>query len=243
MELTIIGHWGGYPKVGEASSGYLLRYEDFHLLIDCGSAVLSHLQYFLKPTDLDAVIVSHYHPDHVADIGVLQHALLIDKYVNGTKKNIPIYGHTEDHEGFLSLTYKDITTGVAINTDEPFQVGPFEISVLKTVHPVPCYAMRISVDGKVIVYTADTEYFSELIPFCTEADLLLCETNYYKGMESYESHMTSSQAGKLAQQAKVKKLILTHLPQFGNIEQLILEAEEQYSGEIILAKKGLKVTI
>lgn len=83
MKLTVIGHWGGYPKMGEASSGYLLEHKGFKLLVDCGSAVLSQLQYYLKPTELDAVIVSHYHPDHVADIGVLQHALLIGKYTEG----------------------------------------------------------------------------------------------------------------------------------------------------------------
>jgi ribonuclease BN (tRNA processing enzyme) len=87
LKLTIIGPWGGYPKVNEASAGYILEHDGFNLLIDCGSGVLSKLQQYIKPTDLDACIISHYHPDHNADIGVLQHALLIDMYLTGNKKH------------------------------------------------------------------------------------------------------------------------------------------------------------
>ena len=48
MQVTIIGHWGGYPKVDEASSGYLVEHEGFQLLLDCGSGVLSKLQKFIS---------------------------------------------------------------------------------------------------------------------------------------------------------------------------------------------------
>ncbi len=104
MKLTVIGHWGGYPKAGEASSGYLLEHDGFKLLVDCGSGVLSFLQNHLTVTDLDAVLISHYHPDHVADIGVLQHALLIQYFLGKSKGTLPVYAHTEDMNGY-SNTY------------------------------------------------------------------------------------------------------------------------------------------
>lgn len=244
MKLTVIGHWGGYPKMGEASSGYLLEHKGFKLLVDCGSAVLSQLQYYLKPTELDAVIVSHYHPDHVADIGVLQHALLIGKYTEGFSGNIPIYAHQEDQAGFTALTYKSITTGVAYTGDEPLHIGPFQIEFIKTIHPVPCYAMRIKAGSKTLIYTADTAYFPELVDFSQAGDVLLCESNYYKDMKkSAFNHMTSDQAGQLAQLANAKKLVLTHLPHFGDYEQLMSEAKEEYSGDTILASSGLTLII
>lgn len=244
LDLTVIGHWGGYPKAGEASTGYLLEHEDFKLLLDCGSAVLSQLQNFVKPTNLDAVLISHYHPDHVADIGVLQHALLIAKYVEGFDKQLPIYGHDKDKLGFQSLTYKDITIGIPYRENEDLQIGPFHIRFIQTKHPVPCYAMRISVGHKSLVFTADTAYFPELVQFCEGTDLLLCESNYYKEMEDAAfNHMTSFQAGKLAKLSKAKQLVLTHLPHYGNLNQLIQEAHEEYQNEIQLAHKGLKITI
>lgn len=244
MELTVIGHWGGYPKVGEASTGYLLEHEGFKLLLDCGSAVLSQLQQYIKPSQLDAVIISHYHPDHVADIGVLQHALLIDKYLEGYEKNLPIYGHQEDEIGFQSLTYKNITTGIPYKADEVLHIGPFQISFIRTIHPVPCYAMRISANGKSLIFTADTAYFLDLVGFSKGADLLLCESNYYKNMKNVAvNHMTSQQAGKLANLAQVKSLILTHLPHFGDHQQLLQEAREEFPADIKLASAGLKITI
>ncbi|GAE46916.1 metal-dependent hydrolase [Mesobacillus boroniphilus JCM 21738] len=62
LKLTIVGFWGGYPKVNEASTGYLLEHEGFRLMIDFGSGVLAKLQNFVQPEELDALVLSHYHP-------------------------------------------------------------------------------------------------------------------------------------------------------------------------------------
>ena len=69
MKITTIGWWGAYPDANEASSGYLLESEGYYVLIDCGSGVLSRLQNYIALQNLDAVVLSHYHWDHVADIG------------------------------------------------------------------------------------------------------------------------------------------------------------------------------
>ncbi len=240
MKLTVIGHWGGYPKANEASSGYLVEHEGFCILIDCGSGVLSFLQSHIQVQDLDACILSHYHPDHIADIGVLQHALLIQRVIGNNVQTLPVYAHTEDAQGFQSLQYKDLMEGVAYNPKQSLEVGPFTITFLKTKHPVPCYAMRIQAGDKVLVYTADTSYLEEFILFSKDADLLLCESNLYGGMDATAAgHMTSVEAGRLARQANVAKLVLTHLPHFGDIEDLKKEAEAEFSGQVMLASKDL----
>ncbi|RWR14575.1 MBL fold metallo-hydrolase [Siminovitchia fortis] len=244
MDLTIIGHWGGFPKAGEASSGYLLAHNGFYLLMDCGSAVLSKLQTIISAEKLDGIILSHYHADHTADIGVVQHALYVGKFTGQYDKTLPIYGHGLDSEGFKQLTYKDVTAGIAYKPDEILHIGPLSISFLQTHHSAPCFAMRIEADGKAIVYTGDTSYFKELADFSKGADVLLCESNFYKGMDgSAAGHMTSEQAGKTARQAGVDKLILTHLPHFGDLSRLKDEAAEQFAGEIIIAQEGLKMEI
>ena len=244
MKLTVIGPWGGYPKKNEASSGYLLEHKDFRLLIDCGSGVLSKLQNLIQPEQLDAVLISHYHPDHIADIGVLQHARLIQGFLGVEMSSLPVYGHELDKPEFEKLTYKNITTGTPYDPDSKIQIGPFEVSFLRTVHPVPCFAMRIEAEGKVMVYTADTSFKEEIIPFSQDADLLVCECNFYAHQNgSGAGHMTSTQAGKLAESACVKQLILTHLPHYGRLSDLILEAGEEYEGDIHLAEQFLTVEI
>lgn len=244
MELTIIGHWGGFPKAGEASSGYLLSHQGFHLLIDCGSAVLSKLQSIISVEMLDGIILSHYHADHTADIGVVQHALYVGKFTNQYDRTLPIYGHGLDPEGLNQLTYKDVTVGIAYKPGETLHIGPFQISFLQTHHSVPCFAMRIEADGKSLVFTGDTSYFKELATFAKQSDVLLCESNFYKGMEGKAAgHMTSEEAGKTAGDAGVDRLILTHLPHFGDLSKLKEEAAEQFDGEILIASEGLKLTI
>lgn len=236
MKFTVIGCWGGYPKADEASSGYLLEHEGFQLMLDFGSGVLAKMQKIIQPEDIDGVVLSHYHPDHIADIGVLQHARLIQGFLGKKIECLPIYGHEKDAHEFSKLTYKEITKGIVYQSDQTLKVGPFAIQFLQTDHPVPCFAMRIEAGGKSLVYTADTSYKEEFVPFSSGADLLVCECNFYKHQNGKGAgHMTSYDAGTLAQKANVKKLLLTHLPHYGNIEDLKEEAAEMYSGPITLA--------
>ncbi|PFG07138.1 MBL fold metallo-hydrolase [Bacillus sp. es.034] len=244
MKLTVIGQWGGYPKAGEASTGYLLESNGFKLLIDCGSGVLSQLQHHTEATELDAVLLSHYHPDHVADIGVLQHALLIQYFLGKYKGTLPVYAHREDPQGFNALTYKNLMTAHEYTEDSSLSIGPFTVTFVKSKHPVPCYGMRIEADGKSLFYTADSAFREEFISFGQDADMLLCECNFYGEMDaSNAGHMTSLDAGKLAQKTGARNLILTHLPHFGDLEQLIIEAKTIYRGNVSLAKKDMVVEI
>ncbi|MBM6617183.1 MBL fold metallo-hydrolase [Bacillus suaedaesalsae] len=240
MKLTVIGYWGGFPGKNEATSGYLLEEDNFRLLIDCGSGVISQLQNYIQPEELDAVILSHYHNDHVSDIGALQYARLIKGYIGISMPTLPIYGHKEDQEGFKKLTYNQITKGITYNPNIKLEIGPFSITFLKTKHPVTCYAMRIEISTTTIVYTADSSFKEDFIPFCKNADLLICECNLYAGMDGTKAgHMTSEDAGRLAQEANITNLLLTHLPHFGEHGDLVEQAKTIFKGNVSLASSGL----
>ncbi len=239
MKLKVIGYWGGFPGVNEATSGYLIESNNYRLLVDCGSAVLSKLQETIAIDDLDSVILSHYHHDHVADIGPLQFAFHVTSFIKGTKKTLPIYGHRLDEVAFKSLTYKDATKGIEYNPNEALKIGPFKIEFLQTIHPVPCFAMRISDDCSTIVYTADSSFKEEFIPFTKGADLLIAESSFYADQDgTYAGHMNSKDVAKIAAAAEVPQVILTHLPHFGEHENLVKEASELYNGQVVLASTG-----
>jgi len=239
MKVTIVGMWGSYPKVNGATSGYLFQSQDFHLLVDCGSAVLSKLQQYVDVEKLDAVILSHYHSDHTADIGPLQHARLVKRHMGIEQKTLPIYGHPFDEAEFAKLTSDPDTLGAAFHPEEPLQIGPFTITFLKTDHPVPCYAMRITDGNATVVYSADSAYKDELKEFAKHADIFICECSFYKNMDASNfGHMNSVEAATIAKDAEVKTLVLTHLPQFGNLHNLVTEAKEVFSGHVILAEEG-----
>ena len=87
MNIIPLGIWGGYPKANSATSSFLIEHEGFHCLFDCGSGVLSSLQNYIELDQLDAVVISHYHADHIADIGSLQYSRLIQYYLD----NLPLH--------------------------------------------------------------------------------------------------------------------------------------------------------
>lgn len=240
MKLTVIGYWGGYPAPNGASSLYIVEKDDVTLALDFGSGALLKLQMYMSVTTLDAVLLSHYHADHVADIGVLQHALLVSSYITGKKDKLPIYGHGEDELQY-SLLHSDYTEGIKYEPNEKLQIGPFTIQFLKTKHSVPCYGMKIT-DGKsTMVYTADTAYQESWIDFAKGTDVLLADCNFYADQDGEASgHMTSKEVALIAREAEVKHLILSHLPQYGDHQQLIDEAKDVFSGSIELAYEGLK---
>ncbi|WP_227936728.1 MBL fold metallo-hydrolase [Alkalihalobacillus deserti] len=244
MKLTVVGYWHGYPEKGEATSGYLLEENDFKLLIDCGSGVLSNLHSYCALTDLDGIILSHYHHDHLADIGAYQYARIINKGMDVDMKESTIYGHSDDEQAFAKLAYQNVVKSQAYQEQTSKNIGPFTFTFKKTDHPVPCYAMRIESKGKTIVYTADSSFFPELAEFANGADLLITECSGYKGDQIAEfGHMTSETAGQLAKQAKPIKLVLSHLPHKGNHEQLRQEVAKHYTGEVILASSGLTFSL
>jgi len=238
LKLTVIGCWGGYPAPGGSTSAYMVEKNNFTLLIDLGSGSLSTLQAYKNVMDIDAVIISHYHSDHIADIGVLQYAWLTQSYLTKSEKILPIYGHMDDENNFLKLTH-DFTEGIPYNPNATLKIGPFTISFLKTKHSVPCYGMRISDGYNSIVYTADTSYQEDWIEFSKHADLLITDCNFYANQDgSQAGHMTSEEGGKIAEAAQVKELLLSHLPQYGDQNQLIKEAHKFFKGNIHLAKTG-----
>jgi ribonuclease BN (tRNA processing enzyme) len=76
LRLQVLGPAGGYPYSGYASAGYLLKTTGANILLDCGPGVAMRLLASLKATDLDAIIVTHLHPDHVIDVVAIGYALM-----------------------------------------------------------------------------------------------------------------------------------------------------------------------
>lgn len=241
MRLTCLGSWGAYPAAGSANSAFLLEENDFRLLIDCGSGVLSQLQRVMSIDRLDALLLSHYHHDHIADIGCLQYAMMIQNLLGKRKQTLPIYAHREGDNLFHTLTYKEFTAGTRIFAHRPVQIGPWTVDFCPTNHPVYCLAMKIMSPTAALVFTADTGWSDTLAAFSQNADALVCEASLYKEQKGQvHGHLTSEEAGLLAASSKVKQLILTHLPHYGDPNRLIKEAQEVYAGSVQLAQEQMQ---
>ncbi len=241
MNITVIGRWGAYPKQGEATAGYLLEHDDKKILIDCGSGVLSLLPKFTKVTDLTAVMITHSHFDHIADLGCLQYACLIDTDLDLRKEPLPIYiaGSSNPYKTMKGSKIGELTDSSVID------IGEMKISFFKTFHEVYCLGVKASYAGKTFIYTADTYYDESLVDFCKNADVLIAESSFYASFDNAKNfgHMNTMEVGTLANKAHAKKLVLTHLPHFGEVETLVTEVKESYDGEVLLAHVGLQVSV
>ncbi|MGT2833054.1 MBL fold metallo-hydrolase [Streptococcus halotolerans] len=242
MKLTTLGCWGGYPYKNEGTTSYLLTGHDgFQLLMDAGSRSLNELEKEISPLDLDAVLISHYHPDHVADLGVLRHYRQLYPKHLWEPRVLPIYAHNEDESEFSKLTLSGVSEGIAYDVNGSQSIGPFDITFIKTVHPVVCYAFRVveRETGQILLFTADTGFFEALPGFVEGADLFLADVYLYEGNENHPAHLTTKEAGDIAVQAGVKKLVLTHMPPVApegidsdhHLEILRQEAQH-YAGDI-----------
>jgi ribonuclease BN (tRNA processing enzyme) len=147
MRLTILGGSGAWPTELEACSGYLLEHDTFRLVIDLGYATLPRLLRHTGAEQVDAVIISHGHPDHCADLNPLLRARALRP---APPPALPVYGLPGsldavlalDKPGMLSDAYQ-VTEFVA---GDSLTIGPFVIETRPLRHFVPNVGLRVS-DG------------------------------------------------------------------------------------------------
>lgn len=244
MHVTILGYWGGYPSAGGATAGYLVTTDEGHILLDCGSGVMSRLPFHTSVEQLSGVILSHLHYDHMADIGILQYAAVgaIRNKLMNHKLKLFVPEEPADMLCKLYGLHSDITL---INPAYKIQLAGAEIEFGLVQHTISCYAVKITYQGKVLVYSGDTSYCESLIEIAKDADILLCEATICEG--SYHTtghgHMDAVQAATIAEKAKVKKLILVHLPSDGNLELMKQMASEVFDGPVFLPSTAHMYTV
>lgn len=236
MKITVLGRWGSYPEAGEATAGYLLQTDQHNILLDCGSGVLSNMFKHIRPEQLNAVFLSHYHHDHSADIGCLLYASRFAMVFKKRLKPLPIYANNQSSR-FSELSYKEYTVGKEINPDTIVDIEGLKVTFFKTVHEEYNLAMRFEYKGKVLVYTGDLGAATQITDFCKEANLMICETSLFAHEEGlFPGHMTTKDTAQLAKRADVKALLLTHFPHVGDINKMPQEASQYYNGNIRLAE-------
>lgn len=240
MELTVLGCSGsfGAPPAG-ACSGYLIRHGSTAIWMDCGNGTFSHLQEHVAVEDLDAVVITHEHPDHCVDVYGL-HILL--RY--GLERTaFPIYGPAgiEAHLGQLvDGDWGGTFEWFVIDEGAGTTIGEVDLRFSRTDHPPPTYAVEAAADGKRLVYTADTGPNWTVGAFGHGPDLVLSEATYLAdGKVPTYAHLTAREAGIGAREAGAHRLVLTHLWPGVDRRRAVAEGSEAFGEAVILAAPHL----
>jgi ribonuclease BN (tRNA processing enzyme) len=251
VRLTILGCSGSIPGPDQAASGYLIEADGYVLALEFGNGVLARLQGRRDPFDLDALVLSHLHPDHCADVSALT---VLRRYhpeppYPERPRLLPLYGpgdspirlanafapnELERAETDLSDVYSfhKLTAG-------NIRVGPFEVATFPVDHPTEAFGLRFSHRGRTIAYTGDTGPCEALDELAAGADVLLAEASWTDASDRPAGvHLSGKQAGELAQRASVGKLLLTHIAPWTDRDAVLAEARAAYAGSAELAEQG-----
>ena len=250
MRLTVVGCSGSFAGPASAASCYLVQAESggrtWSLVLDLGSGALGSLQRHVSPDQLDAVVLSHLHPDHCVDLCGLY---VTRRYrpAGPLPERLPVHGPAGTGSR-LALMYHGLEPGgmegefdVRVVTDRsPFTVGPFTVTPYAVNHPVEAYGYRVEADGAVLAFTGDTDDCPALDDLLRDADLALVDSAFVDGRDEVEGiHLSGSRAAAAAVRAGgVRRLVLTHVPAWNDPEVCRAQAATVWPGEVELARAG-----
>lgn len=256
MELIVLGCSGSGPGPDSPSSGYLVRAGDAALVLDLGNGTLGVLHRYLDPFALDALLLSHLHPDHCADVASLvvyrrhhptppfpatQRRLAVFAPVEAPDRLAAQYASSAAERAEADLS--DVLDFRVLSDHMRTEVAGCAMSARRVDHPCETYALRLEHAGRSLVYSGDTGPCAALVELARGADVLLCEASWpHEWPDGAQRpsglHLSGRQAGEHAVRADVGRLLITHVPVWSNASRLLVEAKEAFGGPVELVSAG-----
>ncbi|HIJ83859.1 MAG: beta-lactamase domain protein [Magnetococcales bacterium] len=242
MKCIVLGSGTGIPSPSRNSAGYFLEAGGLNLLVDCGPGTMRRLVRARKGiANLDAVFITHTHPDHVSDLTPIIHALRVGG--GGRRKKLTVYGPSgfKDYFDRIVLTQvrlPELFALEALEVEERMTLGSLTVQTFPTVHVehLNSVGYRFEENGRSVVFSGDCDYSQGLIDGAHRADVLILDCCTLDS-DKMEGHLSAGLAGLVAAKAEVKHLIPTH---FYPIPAADSEREQecriQFSGKITLAE-------
>ncbi|MFL5682444.1 MAG: MBL fold metallo-hydrolase [Chloroflexota bacterium] len=252
MHLDVIGAGPAYSdRPGATGASYLVRSGEGNLLLDLGHGSFSRLAGMIDPATLDAVVISHLHPDHFIDLVALRHYLRWEK----PRRRVRVIGPEgldarldalHDEPGFTAASFDVEALHDGTNT-----IGPWTVDAARVAHTESSFAFRVSEPASVgtgpgpgLVYSGDCGRSEDLDPLIAAGDALLCEVSFGPGpVIPGANHLDGPAVGDLAHRTRVGRVLLTHLQMGYDRAATIESVRSRFDGPVELVDPGFATII
>ncbi|MQY27434.1 MBL fold metallo-hydrolase [Nocardia aurantia] len=265
MQITVLGCRAGMPSEGQPSSGYLVDTGDSRILLDCGPGIATALSAVLTSAELDAIVISHLHIDHVYDLLPLGKSLLAPIALAGYPGAASFFG-PGPHElprvplylpagsGPLLERWSSLLTTTTLpmldrvfdaafdvreyRPDDIVTVGVSTIEFVELRHAKPNCGVRVCAPGGSLAYTGDTGPTDALVRLAENIGLFVSEATLEVSDPGAHGHLCAADAARAAQAGGAGQLLLTHFPTTDEIwlKARLAEAAAEFPGPIHLAR-------
>lgn len=237
MRVHVVGSSGTYPAPGRPASGYLIEQGNTRVWCDAGPGTFMSMP---VDTDLiDAVVVSHQHPDHCSDLMAAFHAW---KYRPNPRDPVPLYAPQPVWDRLCEFLEQEPSSFAftAVGSGDEVEIGGLGVVFVEMDHSVPTVGSRWDGNGRTLFFTGDTGPVGEWRRAATDVDMMLSEASYQGETEdkAYSHHLTAAEAGSIAREVGAGALVLTHIPPYLDPSVSVVEAEREFDRPVRLAVPG-----
>jgi ribonuclease BN (tRNA processing enzyme) len=265
VRITVLGKSPAWQDADGACSGSLVEEHDACLLLDCGNGVFSKLRRYRDYTDVDAVVISHLHADHILDLVPFASALTyaprqqpvpVDRWP-GTDHparpalHVPAGGRDALRAVCTASGMRAEHVERAFDLreyapDDELAIGSLRVRFHEVPHFLTTFAIGISSanGGGRFAYSADSAPNDELVRFADGTDLLMIEATLPQPEHNApRGHLTPAEAGEHGSKAHVRRLVLTHISDELDEQWARAEAEKAFGGPVDVAHEGAVFTV
>ena len=240
--LTVLGSCGAWPEAGRACAGFLLEYDGFRVVLDLGYAALPRLLEHCPKGNVDAVVVTHQHPDHCVDVSALAR---VRYYEAPDAPPIPLHcaPGVLDVLRALEPVPDPATVFTVHDLSATSELGPFSVTTVELPHYKTNFGVRLTAPGVTVAYTGDSGPSPELRKLAEGTDLYISDATLQGASPQTTPRylMTATEAARGARGAR--RLLLTHFWPGSDRSISVAEAAREFDGEIIPAEEGLTLTL
>jgi ribonuclease BN (tRNA processing enzyme) len=253
VRITVLGKSPSFPDAGGACSGYLVEAAGQRVLLDCGSGVFGKLRAVADYADIDAVVISHLHADHVMDLVPFASGIRYRPW-EGAPPRPKLFAPPGAPETFARLCEGGNMSAdhialafelVVYDPAEPLELAPgLSVRFQPVPHYIPANAVEFAAGGARFTFGADCGPSEALTRFAQGTDLLMLEATLVEPEPPDDrGHLTPLEAGEHAARAGAKRLVLTHFAAEVGTDWVCAEAARAFSGPVEAAREGSTYTL